>query len=130
MNAFALEDRMARAGLREEDLHETFARSSGPGGQKVNKTSSAVILVHRPTGLQVRCEQERSQSQNRSRAREMLLDKIEEKRRSTAAAARAEIEKLRRQKRKRPRGVQERILKAKARRSDQKRARRRVANYD
>jgi protein subunit release factor B len=121
---------MARAGLREEDLDEMFARSGGPGGQKVNKTSSAVILVHRPTGLQVRCEQERSQSQNRLVARELLLAKIEQKRLATAAAARAEIEKLRRQKRKRPRAVKERILQAKARRSEQKRHRRKVGGYD
>lgn len=126
MNSNNLADRMARVGLREEDIDESFARSSGPGGQKVNKTSSAVILVHRPTGLQVRCEQERSQSQNRELARELLLNKLEEKRRATADAARAEIEKLRRQKRKRPRAAKERMLQAKARRSDRKRFRRRV----
>jgi protein subunit release factor B len=85
-----------------------------------------VILVHRPTGLQVRCEQERSQSQNRELARELLLNKLEEKRRATAEAARAEIEKVRRQKRKRPRAAKERMLQAKARRSDRKRFRRRV----
>jgi len=121
-----LAERMARAGVREEDLLETFARSGGPGGQNVNKTSSAVILVHRPSGIQVRCEQERSQAQNRTLARELLLQKIDAKRRATAEAARAQIEKIRRQKRKRPKAVQERVLESKARRADRKRSRRRV----
>src|SRR5262245_8054840 len=118
-----LAERLARAGVREEDLMETFARSGGPGGQNVNTTSSAVILVHRPSGIQVRCEQERSQAQNRVLARELLLEKIETKRRAAAAAARAQIEKIRRQRRKRPRAVQERVLEAKARRADRKRSR-------
>jgi protein subunit release factor B len=121
-----IQERMAQLGLREEDIEETFVRSGGPGGQNVNKTSTAVLLIHRPTGLQVRCEQERSQSQNRTLARKLLLDKIEEKRRATIEAARAEIEKIRRQNRKRPRGVQERVLQNKSRRAEKKRFRRKV----
>jgi protein subunit release factor B len=121
-----IQERMARLGLREEDIDETFVRSSGPGGQNVNKTSTAVVVTHRPTGLQIRCEQERSQSQNRALARKLLLDKIEEKKRATVEAARAEIEKIRRQKRKRPRGVQERVLQSKSRRAEKKRFRRKV----
>ena len=120
------QERMTRLGLREEDIDETFVRSSGPGGQNVNKTSTAVVVTHRPTGLQIRCEQERSQSQNRALARKLLLDKIEEKKRATVEAARAEIEKIRRQKRKRPRGVQERVLQSKSRRAEKKRFRRKV----
>ncbi len=68
---------MACLGVREEDLKETFVRSSGPGGQKVNKTSSCVQLTHLPTGLSVKCQQERSQTLNRFLARRLLLDRIE-----------------------------------------------------
>jgi peptide chain release factor len=115
--------RMAELRVREEDIEEVFTRSSGAGGQHVNKTSSAVVLSHRPTGLQVRCEQERSQSQNRLRARELLLDKIEQKHRAARDAERARLEKLRRQKRKRSRAAQSRILEDKARHSAKKRLR-------
>ena len=116
-------ERMAALRVREEDIDEVFTRSSGPGGQNVNKTSSAVIVIHRPTGLQVRCEKERSQAQNRALARELLLDKIEERRRSIAQARRAIEEKIRRQNRKRSRAAQNRILQDKARRSVRKRLR-------
>ena len=68
---------MAEHGVLESDLEESFMRSGGHGGQNVNKTSTAVVLVHRPTGFRVRCEMERSQAQNRSRAWELLLDKLE-----------------------------------------------------
>jgi len=122
-------ERMAALRIREEDIEETFTRSGGPGGQNINKVSSAVVLVHRPTGLQVRCEQERSQAQNRLLARELLLDKIENQLRARQQAQRAEAEKLRRQKRKRSRGARERILHDKAKQSVKKRFRR-VSDYD
>ena len=118
-----LSERMAALRIRAEDVEEVFTRSSGPGGQNVNKTSSAVVLVHRPSGVQVRCEQERSQSQNRMVARELLLDKIEQRQRAILLAERAQREKLRRQKRKRSRPAQERVLQDKARRSARKRLR-------
>lgn len=117
-------DRMAALGIRSEDIAEEFTRSSGPGGQNVNKTSSAVVLVHRPTGVQVRCEQERSQAQNRHRARELLLNKVEHQRQEQAAAVQAAKAKLRRQNRTRSRSAQARILEDKARRSAKKRERR------
>jgi protein subunit release factor B len=112
--------RMASLKIREEDLEESFTHSGGPGGQNVNKTSTAVVLKHRPTGLQVRCEEERSQARNRVLARQLLLDKIAEQRRQTRAADRSRIEKLRRQKRPRPRAIREGILKTKARQSVKK----------
>jgi protein subunit release factor B len=118
-------ERMTALGIREDDLEESFTRSSGPGGQNVNKTSTAVMLTHRPTGLRIRCESERSQAQNRARARDLLLDKIESLRRGEAAARQAESERLRRQKRKRPRSVQARVLRDKARQSAKKAHRRR-----
>ncbi|MBU0651472.1 MAG: peptide chain release factor-like protein, partial [Proteobacteria bacterium] len=99
----ALRERMERLGVREEELRETFIRSSGPGGQKVNKTSSCVFLVHLPTGLSVKCQQERSQVLNRFLARRLLLDRIERLRTGLVSAERMRTEKIRRQKRRRSR---------------------------
>jgi protein subunit release factor B len=123
-------ERMAVLRVREEDFEEGFARSSGPGGQNVNKTSTAVVLAHRPTGLQVRCETERSQWQNRIAAREMLLDKIEARRRAQVLAKQDAFERSRRQRRKRPRGLQQRILEGKARRTEKKSFRRKFVAED
>ena len=101
---------MARLGVKESDLKETFIRSSGPGGQKVNKASSCVYLVHLPTGLSVKCQQERSQSLNRFLARRILLDRIERIRTGAVAAEKARVEKIRRQKQRRTRRAKEKIL--------------------
>src|SRR5258705_13800210 len=94
-------DRMQALGVREQDIEEQFVRSSGAGGQKVNKTSSCVVLHHRPTGIRVKCQQERSQALNRFLARRILLDKIEARVKGAESAAEREIERIRRQKRKR-----------------------------
>ena len=72
-----LAQRMAALGVREADIEETFVRSGGHGGQNVNKTSTCVMLLHRPTGLQVKCSATRQQGLNRFLARRLLLDKIE-----------------------------------------------------
>lgn len=118
------ERRFAALGVREEDLEESFVRSSGPGGQNVNKVATCVQLVHRPSGIQVRCQESRQQAVNRARAREMLADRLEESRRAAEAARRSEIEKARRRKRGRSRAAKERILAGKARQSARKRDRR------
>lgn len=92
-----LREKMAALGVTEGDLEETFLRSSGKGGQHVNKTSSCVQLRHRPTGIEVKCMRERSQSVNRFLARRELLERLE--RLQTGAAARdAAAEKVRKQK--------------------------------
>lgn len=113
----ALNERMRRLGIREGELEESFIRGAGAGGQKINKTSSTVVLVHVPTGLEVRCQRERSQSQNRIIAREELCGKLEAKLQTARQVKRDAIELKKRQNRKRPRGLKERILEHKHRRS-------------
>ncbi len=119
-----MHQRMTALGVREVDIEESFVKSGGHGGQNVNKLATCVMLVHRPTGAQVKCQATRQQGLNRFIARRMLLDKIEAMRTGRVAAERARIEKIRRQKRKRSRRAKERMLADKARRSDKKVARR------
>src|SRR5215471_12447316 len=95
--------RMAALGVNEAEIEETFVRSGGHGGQNVNKTATCVMLLHRPTGLQVKCQATRQQGLNRFLARRLLLDKIEHLRNGYVSAERAAREKVRRQKRRRSR---------------------------
>jgi len=97
----ALLARMSSLGIQEEDIDEKFIRSQGSGGQNVNKLSTCVVLFHRPTGIQIKCQQERSQGLNRFLARRLLADKIEEKERGVVLARQKEIYKIRKQKKKR-----------------------------
>lgn len=126
----ALHQRMRKLRLREEDLQESFIRGSGPGGQKVNKTSSTVVLRHVPTGLEVRCQRERSQVLNRHWARVELCDRVEAERQEARLAEQNEREKTRRQNRPRPRGLKRRILEGKKQRSGVKKQRGRVQGDD
>ena len=119
-----LTQRMAALGVREADIEESFVRSGGHGGQNINKTSTCVMLRHRPTGVQVKCQATRQQGLNRFFARRLLLDKIEALKHGFVAAERAAVEKIRRQKRKRSRRARERMLADKSHRADKKASRR------
>jgi protein subunit release factor B len=109
----ALLKRMNSLGVSEKDLEETFIKSSGPGGQKVNKTSTCVFIRHIPTGLTVKCQRERSQALNRFLARRILLDRVERMQKGIISREKEKIEKIRRQKRKRSKRAKEKMLEVK-----------------
>ena len=120
--------RMAALGVCEADIHETFVRSGGHGGQNVNKSATRVMLLHRPTGLQVKCQATRHQGLNRFLARRLLLDKVERLRKGYVDAERVRIEKIRRQKRRRSRRAKERMLADKFHHAAKKESRRSIAS--
>jgi len=109
----ALFARMAQMGIREEDLEERFVRAGGPGGQHVNKVATCVWLRHRPSGVEVKVQQERSQALNRYLARRLLTAKLEAQSRGRLSAERQRIARIRRQKRRRSRRAKEKLLAAK-----------------
>jgi protein subunit release factor B len=115
--------RIRDLGLRREDLVEKFIRSAGKGGQNVNKTSTCVYLKHLPTGIEVKCQQERSQAMNRISALELLAGKITQAAQAVKMERKQEREKDRRRKRPRPARLKERILETKKKVSEKKRMR-------
>src|SRR5437588_13130785 len=102
MSAPSASVRIAQAGITESDLEETFSRSSGPGGQNVNKVATAVTLRHRPSGISVTVQDSRSQTQNRKLARERFIQAIEQAEQKRRAAEIAQREKARRRRSPRP----------------------------
>ena len=125
----ALQADFLRLGIKEDDLDEQFIRSGGNGGQNVNKVSTCVVIVHRPSGLMVRCQQERSQGLNRFLARRLLADKVAEKITGEISKKRAESEKIRRQKRKRSKRAKQKMLENKRFHGQKKAGRARVSAH-
>lgn len=115
-----LYERMARLGIRDEDLIEKFILGSGSGGQKINKTSSCVYLKHIPTGIEIKCQRDRSREMNRYYARKELCERLEEKIENKKSERQHAIEKIRRQKRRRSRRSKEKMLAGKKMHSDTK----------
>ena len=122
----ALREKLRRFNILEEDLKESFVRSQGPGGQNVNKTSTCVYLKHIPSGIEVKCQEERSQVLNRYRARVILVTKIETRILGRQSEERKRIEKIRRQKRRRSRRAKLKILEGKRIQGEKKSLRQKV----
>ncbi len=121
-----IEHRLAQLGLHTADVRERFVLGTGPGGQKINKTASTVVLRHLPSGIEVRCQKERSRAANRQVAWESLCAKIEHARQVARARQRAEVEKKRRRNRPKSTGQKRRMLADKRHRSGVKSTRGRV----
>ena len=126
MSPGTLADRMRKLEISETDLREIFARSSGPGGQNVNKVSTAVTLRHLPTGISVTVQDSRSQAANRRLARERLLEAIASVRERQRIAEIAMREKERRRKSPRPPALKNKILESKRRRGELKKQRTKI----
>jgi protein subunit release factor B len=126
MEKDSIAQRMARLGIRDVDLKETFARSGGPGGQNVNKVATAVTLRHWPSGISVTAQDSRSQAMNRKLARERLLDAIEARQRAARRAQVSARERERRRKSPRPAALKKRILESKRKRGALKKLRGRL----
>ena len=122
-----LKAKMASVGIKESDIIELFILSSKKGGQKVNKTSSCVYLKHMPTGIEVKCQQERSQALNRFLARRILVDKIESLILGRESDEQKRYEKIRRQKRRRSRRAKDKMLRDKKLHSEKKALRKNVS---
>jgi len=125
-----LSKRMRRSLVREEDILEKFLRSRGPGGQNVNKVSTCVYLKHLPSGIEVRCQDERSQAANRLKARELLLEKIEQRALKRIQEEESRLARQRRKNRKRSPAQKEMVLRHKRLRSEKKILRKRIRDYD
>jgi len=126
-NLTAIRRRMALSGIVEEDIYEEFIHSPGKGGQHVNKVATCVHLFHRPTGIRVKCHQERSQRRNRIRARKILLAKIDEQRRLAHRKAAHEKARQQRQRRKRSPRAKEAILQKKKQHGQKKSLRHKIS---
>lgn len=120
---------MARLGLNESDIEEHFVRSSGAGGQKVNKTSSCVVLKHKPTGIEVKCQIERSQAINRFLARRTLTEKMDKLLHGAKSEAEKKAWKIRKQKARRSRKAKEKMLSDKRHQAQKKEMRGTIKDF-
>jgi protein subunit release factor B len=125
-----LHERMQRLGIKEGDLIEKFILGSGKGGQKINKTSSCVYLKHIPTGIEIKCQRDRSREMNRFYARRELCERLEQKIENKKSEKQQMIEKIRRQKRRRSRKSKEKMLVEKKQHSEKKSLRNAPSNFD
>jgi protein subunit release factor B len=119
-------EKLAGLGVRASDVEEKFVRGAGPGGQKINKTSSTVWLRHEPTGIEVRCQRERSQAANRALAWAELVGKLADRKTRAAAAVLDAKEEERRRTRQKSRGQKLRMIQTKQHRAKHKSRRGRV----
>ena len=125
-----LQRAMEQLGIREADLKESFIRSSGPGGQHVNKVATCVVLIHVPTGLVVKCQKDRSQAMNRYSARRILLKRLESQIRGRQSEEARRVAKIKRQKRRRSKRAKAKMHQSKQEQSEKKRRRQRVDTED
>lgn len=122
--------RMSELGILEDDIEESFIRGGGPGGQKINKTSSCVQLSHAPSKIEIKCQAGRSQAMNRYYARQELCDRVEEQLLGAASRKQKEAEKIRRQKRKRSKRAKEKMLEGKKHNAVKKQARKKPTDSE
>jgi protein subunit release factor B len=120
----ALRIKMEELGIYEKDILEKFIRSSGKGGQNVNKVATCVYIKHLPTQTEVKCQEERSQALNRYRARQILVERIETGIKGRESEEQKRIAKIRRQKRKRSKRAKEKMLEDKKKKAEKKKSRR------
>ena len=125
-----IRERMERLGINEADLEEQFVKGTGSGGQKINKTSSCVVLKHLPSGKVIHCQRGRSRAANRLHARDELCDRIETEKTAERFRKKQERERKRRRNRPRPAGVKKRMLKSKRLRGEVKKLRRKPSRDD
>lgn len=130
VKTMTLEERMKQLGVREDDIVEKFVRSSGPGGQNVNKTSTCVYLKHIPTGLEVKCQRQRSQLLNRSLARHILLSKIAQRIHQDSLQKQSLKAQIMRRNRKKPKGLKIKILENKRKHSEKKSGRKKIREIE
>jgi len=123
-------DRMAKLGIKKEDLEENFTRSGGPGGQNVNKVETCVVLKHTPSGIVVKYQVTRSQAFNRFMARRILADELEARQQGSESAKQQMIWRIRKQKQKRSKRAKLKMLELKRRRAQKKEMRGRVGPED
>lgn len=125
-----LEKKMAALGVREEDIVENFIRSSGPGGQNVNKTATCVYLKHLPTGIEVKCQRQRSQLLNRSLARHILLSKIAHRIQENILQKQSLKAQVMRRNRKKPKSLKLKILEGKRKHAEKKSLRKKIREIE